>query len=204
MDRLKIKKHFKIYFLIAFCILAAGIGLYPSFAQDSEALKEQEEARLTLREYYLKAAFLQYVSRSVEWPEDALDENINVCVLGDIPSKKGIDSVDGRPAQSKTIKVLYIDDYQKAVEPKACQILYVTNSEKNSMKKIIQSTQGKPILTFGDMEGFAEEGGTMNFYVLNNRMAIMINLEATADSELVLNEKMLQLFTIIPHMKDFS
>ncbi len=39
------------------------------------------------REYHLKAAFLRYVAKFVEWPAGAITSgSINICILGLIPS----------------------------------------------------------------------------------------------------------------------
>ena len=155
------------------------------------------------REYYLKGAFLRYVSRMVTWPKtNDLEFDINVCVLGEVGSKKGMNSLNGRVAEGKILNVRYIRDHKVALEPKACQILLVAKSEKKNYATIIEDMKNQPVLSFGDGNGFAELGGNMNFYIMNNRLAIMINMEAMSDAGFLLSPRMLKIVTIIPRAED--
>jgi len=52
------------------------------------------------------------------------------------------------------------------------------------------------------MEGFAELGGSMNFYVVNNRMAMMINQETVKESKLSIHPRMLRLVTVVPDVDE--
>lgn len=166
-------------------------------------LKDTEIPSDIHREYYLKGAFLRYVSRMLVWPEENTNEfDINVCVYGDIDSKKGLNSLNGRVVESKIITVRYLQDYKIALEPKACQFLFVSKYKDNEYDQIISDLKGKPVLTFGDGEGFADKGGGMNFYIVNNRMAIMINTMTAHESGIMISPRMLRLVTVIPNAQD--
>ncbi len=155
----------------------------------------------TSREYHLKAAFLRYVAKFVTWPEQSLpDDVINVCLYGETPSMKGLNSINGRTIEERSILVRPIKSLEDAKTQ--CQILFVNKSEQENAKTIIGDLAGLPVLTFGDMEGFAENGGAMNFYIVNNRMAIMINQETVASSKLAIHPRMLRLVTIVPQLGD--
>lgn len=58
-----------------------------------------------------------------------------------------------------------------------------------------------PIVTFGDKAGLAEKGGSMNFYVTNNRMGIMLNQDTVTDNQLKINPRMLKLVTVFPNAR---
>ncbi|MBS0289458.1 MAG: YfiR family protein [Proteobacteria bacterium] len=149
------------------------------------------------REYHLKAAFLRYVAKFVEWPPNSISGgNINLCILGLIPSFEAINSINGKDANDKKIVVTKISEINEAKGK--CQILFVTKTEEDNISKIIKATGDLPILTFGDMEHFAEKGGNMNFYVLNNRLAIMINPPTVEKAQLKISERMLKVVTVIP------
>lgn len=155
------------------------------------------------REYHLKAAFLRYVAKFVEWPESSLSESaINICVLGQVPSFQGLNSINGKIVNDRTLTVLKISKVAEA--DNHCQILFVTKTEQDNMKAILAAIQNKPILGFGDMDGFAEAGGSMNFYIVNNRLAIMTNLPAVEKAGLKINPRMLRLVTIVPPIDQSS
>ena len=149
------------------------------------------------REYHLKAAFLRYVAKFVEWPESAIPESeVNICVLGQIPSFKGLRSINGKVVNDREIKVSKINDYKDA--DGNCQLMFIAKTENEQMQEIIDYYREKPVLTFGDMQDFAKNGGSMNFYIMNNRLAIMINPPSMDDSSLKISPRMLRLVTVVP------
>jgi len=153
------------------------------------------------REYHLKAAFLRYVAKFVTWPENAIPETaINICVLGEIPAFSGLNSINGKLVNDRSIVIRTIPRLD--VAKGNCQILYLAKDQYPNTKAVLDYTDKLPILTFGDDEGFAIEGGGMNFYVVNNRMAIMINQETVANSNLKIHPRMLRLVTITPDIGD--
>lgn len=150
------------------------------------------------REYHLKAAFLRYVAKFVEWPPESLPEGtVNICVLGQVPYYKGLDSITGKDANDRTIQVMKIGAIEDA-EKQKCQILFVAKTESEKIDSILKVVQDKPILSFGDMDEFAEKGGDMNFYIMNKRLAIMINPPAVERSKLKISPRMLKLVTVVP------
>lgn len=151
----------------------------------------------TSREYHLKAAFLRYVAKFVTWPEGATSEDaINICIYGEVPSLKGLNSINGRMIDDKPILVRPISNLDSAKS--GCQILYIMKSEEDKEKAIINEFKGLPILTFSDLDTFAQNGGGMNFYIANNRMAIMINQRTVSQAKLGIHPRMLRLVTIVP------
>jgi hypothetical protein len=151
------------------------------------------------REYYLKGAFLRYVAQYVEWPAGTLANNsIDLCVLGLIPFYQGINSINGKVVNSHPIninKLLAIEDAKKS-----CQIVFITKTEKDNIKSIKASLKGSPILTFGDFDNFAAEGGAMNFYIANNKLAILANLGVISAAKLNVNPHMMKLITVVPNV----
>ncbi|MGE4350339.1 MAG: YfiR family protein [Candidatus Berkiella sp.] len=163
-------------------------------AQDTVSSGAPQEAR----EYHLKAAFLRYVAKFVEWPPESLPEGaVNICVLGQVPYYKGLDSITGKDANDRIIQVMKVGAIEDA-EKQKCQILFVAKTESDKVGSILKVIQDKPILSFGDMDDFAEKGGDMNFYIMNKRLAIMINPPAVERSNLKISPRMLKLVTVVP------
>lgn len=170
-----------------------------SFAAEATEASKPRKLQKAAREYHLKAAFLRYVAKFVEWPDEFIPEGkINICVLGQVPYYKGIDSINGKVVDEREIIVSKIASLEEAEKNNSCQILFIAKTEADKMDGIISSIQDKPILGFGDMEKYAESGGDMNFYIMNNRLAIMINPPAVERSQLRINPRMLKLVTVVP------
>ncbi len=159
----------------------------------------QGEFSAESREYHLKAAFLRYVAKFVEWPANAIPvDKINICILGQIPNFKAINSINGKVVNDRTItinKVLEANDAKGA-----CQILFVTKTEDDKVTTIVKTVTGLPILSFGDMENFALKGGNMNFYIANNRLGIMINPPSVDKANLKIDPRMLKIVTVVPNV----
>lgn len=173
--------------------LVVTFSLFAMLANASHATSQ------TSREYHLKAAFLRYVVKFVDWPKEATPETtMNICLLGKVPHFKGINSINGKIVNEKELVIRRVESVDKALENNACQLLYVQKSETNKMADIIEQTKGKPILTFGDMDDFAKTGGNMNFYIMNNRLAIMISPPQVEESGLTIHPRMLRLVTVVP------
>lgn len=178
---------------------AASTSAAPTSAAPTSAAPAPDAGEGTSpssREYHLKAAFLRYVAKYIEWPKDSIkDGNLNICILGQVPSFEGLNSINGKVVNDLTLnikKILSVD------ESSACQLVFVSTTENDHIPEIVTKLQKKPILSFGDMSGFAEKGGDMNFYIANNRLAIMVNLPPIAESNLKVNPQMLRLVTIVP------
>jgi hypothetical protein len=151
------------------------------------------------REYYLKGAFLRYVAQYIEWPANALPKDaINICMIGQIPFFQGINSINDKVVNNHTIKVNKLPDMTDAKTK--CQILLVTKTEQENVPSIVSALKGLPILTFGDIEDFATKGGAMNFYIANNRLAILANLGVIGSANLNVNPRMLKLITVVPNV----
>jgi hypothetical protein len=175
---------------VIFTLSILGLVLCSAIASGSN----KREAR----EYHLKAAFLRYVAKFVEWPNDVItDKKLNICVLGNVPYYKAINSINGKVVNALELNVLKVENTDATIE-KNCHILFVAKTEEENTTSIIEAIQNKPILSFGDMDNFAENGGDMNFYIMNNRLAIMINPPAIEKASLTISPRMMRLVTVLP------
>lgn len=189
------------YIITVFAILAI---LTFSMTRAADLSKEEAAKKSDIaREYYLKAAFLRYVVEFVEWPKEAIPETaVTICVYGEIPSLEGLNSINGKVVNNRSIIIRTIPTLEVAKSGKQeCQMLYIGQPKNTKLDSIIQEMKNLPVLTFGDQAGLAEKGGTMNFYIANNRMGIMINQETVAQNKLHINPRMLKLVTIFPDEK---
>jgi hypothetical protein len=172
------------------------VNAAPASATAATVDARAEEAQIA-REYFLKAAFLRYVVKYVEWPEDVLpDLSYNVCIYGEVPSFTGINSVNGKMVNDRAISIYPIKTVEQA--KKNCQVLFVSPSEEKNAADIISQLKDTKILTFGDFDNFAKDGGDMNFFIMNNRMALMINPPAVYGKGLKISDKMMKLVSVVP------
>ncbi|MDL1963891.1 MAG: YfiR family protein [Deltaproteobacteria bacterium] len=149
--------------------------------------------------YTIKAIFLERFTRFVEWPpEAAINDKLQpfiIAVIGKNPFGTKLDTIySTRKIRDKKVKIIYICNVNELV---GCHLLFVSESEKNEFYKIISLTRDKPILTIGDAKGFAENGGLMNFYTLDNLIRFEVNEKAIRESGLSMSYLLLKAARIV-------
>jgi hypothetical protein len=139
-------------------------------------------------EYQVKAAFLLNFTKFIEWhalPETAPDSVFTICILGEDPFGTVLDrTVEGETVNGRKLVVQRVDHISNA-----CQILYISRSEKGSKELLGKVDPGT--LTVGEGDGFTREGGMIAFVLDNRRVRFTINLSATRNALLTLSSRLL-------------
>jgi hypothetical protein len=148
-------------------------------------------------EYELKAAFVYNFARFVEWPAQAFKEPgdpIKVCILGENPFGRSLDNtLQGKAVASRAFVVEQISDPRRAI---GCHILFVSVSERKRVRAILDViTSG--VLTVGDMDGFAAQGGVVNFKLEDGKIRFEINAAAAGQQGLRVSSKLLSVAKIV-------
>jgi hypothetical protein len=148
-------------------------------------------------EYELKAAFVYNFARFVEWPAQAFKDPgdpIKVCILGENPFGHALDNaLQGKLAGTRTFVVEQISDSRHAI---GCHILFVSASERKRVRAILESvTSG--VLTIGDLDGFAAQGGVVNFTLEAGKIRFEINVAAAGQQGLRVSSKLLSVAKIV-------
>jgi len=167
---------------LAACIIATSGSR--AVAQDTSA-----------SEYRVKAAFLYNFAKFVEWPVGAPSGPIKIGILGKDPFGSTLDNtVKGKTANGRT---LVIKRLKRTQDARSCHIVFVSESEKARITEILATIKGAPVLMVGDVERFAHRGGTVNFYLEQNKVRFEINVEAADKAGLKISSKLLSLARIV-------
>lgn len=171
---------------------AAGwVILHPLLLGAAAGPQEASESRI-------KAAFLYNFCIYAEWPKKSFDEDsspIVVGVLGKDPFGDALDAtlkdkkVNGRPFKIRRANRLE--------DLKSVHLLFVSPAEAENQKRILEAVRGSPVLVVGDTEGFVRRGGTIGFYVDENRVHFEINPDAASEAGIKLSSKLLNLARIV-------
>lgn len=154
-------------------------------------------------EYKVKAAFLYNFSQFVVWPTEAFPEAQTPMVIGVIgadPFGAYLDEiVQGEQVNNRP---LIVRRYQQVEEIKVCHILFVSQSEATRFEEIFARLKGRTILTVGDIDGFARQGGMIRFVTDKNKVRFRINVEAAKAAKLTISSKLLKPAEIVTPGKD--
>lgn len=82
-------------------------------------------------------------------------------------------------------------------DPRACHVVFVSDSERRRTAAILQGLQGRSVLTVGDMDDFARLGGMIHLTKQNHRIGFEINPQAAERARLRISSKLLSLAKLV-------
>lgn len=146
----------------------------------------------------VQAGFLLNFARYVEWPAEAFPtagSPLRIGVLGDDPFGVFLDqTVQGETVNGHGVVV----QRSQAVDTlRECQIVFVSRSAAVQEGKDLAVLAGRPILTVGEVAGFAHRGGVVNFYLDNARVRFEISRLASERAGLKVSPQLLRLARIV-------
>lgn len=154
-------------------------------------------------EYQVKAAFLYNFISFVDWPKEKATDSNNLIIIGIIgkdPFGRVFEPLKNKLVKDKKVLIKRFislkesklsTDQIKAI--RKCHLLFVCRSEKEQLKEIINLVQGHSVLIVGDMNGFLESGGMINFMIEDKKICFEINNIAAKKAKLNIRSKLLRL-----------
>jgi hypothetical protein len=152
-------------------------------------------ARAGSMEYDVKAAFLFHFAQFVEWPAEAFKEPqapFTYCTIGEDPFHGALErTLSGKTIGQRALRVEHLSGTAQAGE---CQILFIGGpADKKHIAETLASVSELPILTVGEEEQFAADGGAIGFCMEDNKIRFEINLKAAGKARLKISAKLLAL-----------
>jgi hypothetical protein len=138
-----------------------------------------QKAQAPSSAYASMAAKLSSFPDYVKWPT-APSAPISVGILGDDSFGGALDHMN--PKRSKRI-----DDL------KDCQIIFIAKSEQENVDAILTSLGSANVLTVGESEGFAKQGGVIGFVTEGDKVRFEINIGAARRAGLGIDLRLLKL-----------
>jgi hypothetical protein len=154
-------------------------------------------ARAQSKEYQVKAAFLLNFAEFIQWPPGAFladDAPLCIGVLGDDPFGAALEeTVRDEKIQNHKLTVRHA---RRAQDLADCQMIFVCKSEHH-IPDILSKLDSHPVVIVGDAEGFARRGGTIGFYLDQNKVRFEINAQAARQNGLKISSQLLALGKIV-------
>lgn len=194
------RQHFCIFFkkysypigfiLLKLTHLIIALCLWGSFATESFAQRATE--------YEVKAAFLYNFARFVTWPDSTFKEAHTPLVIG-VYGKDPFGSTLEQTIRDKTAQnqPIVIQHYQDIEDTLTCHILFIGPTEPKELSSLFKHLQTKSILTVGEQNDFCQNGGMVNFILVNRRVRFEINPQAIERSTLSISSRLLKLAQIV-------
>jgi len=149
-------------------------------------------------EYQVKAAFMYNFAKFVEWPPHEFKTStdpIAICLLGHNSFGNAMkQAVNGKTVDGRSFLVRQITGEQ---ETTGCQILFVGSSEQKHLHAILEEIKTGGVLTVGETDTFAVEGGMINFKIEGGKVHLQVNVDAAEQAKLRISSKLLSLAQIV-------
>lgn len=178
--------------LLGLVLLASALGASAASAARSLALRQSPG------EYEVKAGFLYNFAVFVRWPDSAFESPESpfvFAIVGEDPFGRALDrALVGKSIHDRPIQVRRFARHQDIGE---CHALFVAESKPEELLRILRRVEDMPVLLIGEQEGFAADGGVVNFYVADKRVCFEINPGQAKQRDLKVSSKLLNLARIV-------
>jgi hypothetical protein len=159
----------------------------------------EEQSFCQLRESLIKAGYIEKFTHFVQWPEksDKSDstDTFKIAVIGKNIFGKDLSEIFSKiKVKDNPVKITYISSID---EIDNCMILFISESEKDNLDKILNYTTGRPILTISNSKGFGLNGVIINMFTDGNYIRYEINRNTLEKSGLIINSLLLNYAVII-------
>lgn len=165
------------------CLLVAAVG---------------QAAASQVAEYELKAEFLERFTRFVDWPAGTFADDQVPFVIGlwaENPFGPYLERIAStQPIKSRPVRIRQVAGLP---EIEGCHMLFVPQSRRGDVRRILRHVGSKPILLVGDGQGFAELGLHIAFVPEGDRVRFEINESAAHDNGLKISAKLLKLARVV-------
>jgi hypothetical protein len=149
------------------------------------------------REYEIKAAYIYNFFNYIDWPADTLPaagETLTIGILGESPFGPALNPLVGKKVKGRTLAVKQVTS---AKDLEQCQIAFICPSEKARLSEILGQLKNARVLTVSEIEGFAEQGGIINFISERNKVRFEINADVARRTGLNISSDLLKLAKLV-------
>ncbi len=182
----------------AAAIAACTIGLAGGVSETLAGMySHSAPSAQSSREYMIKAAFLYNFAKFTTWPIEAFSDPqtpLRLCIIGEDPFGTAMESIEGKSIKNRPLAVIRI---AQVADAERCHTLFVSSSERERLRAILDDLRERPILTISDIPNFARAGGTINLKTVEGRIRFDINVDAANAAGLRLSSKLLRLGNIV-------
>lgn len=143
-------------------------------------------------EYEVKAAFLFNFSKFIEWPSAAFENNQSPVIIG-LVGENSMEEILTTLVKGEKVKnrAISIRRFSANDDLTPCHLLFVSRSEGNRTKAILDRLKKRCILTIGEMDDFLKLGGMISFVIVQENVRFDINQKALEQAGLKASSRLL-------------
>jgi hypothetical protein len=152
----------------------------------------------TYRPALVEAELVERFTEFIDWPPDRLADAERPFVLG-LMGRNEVEPAIEKLARERLFKKHRVE-VRRLEGPEgaeACHAIWIGGTADAQLAAVLARTSGKPILTLGDTEGFAQRGVMINLRRESSHITFEINLDEAKKSGLKFSSRLLALGKIV-------
>jgi hypothetical protein len=171
---------------LALAVTAAAVFTASGHAEEGVQLIEQK----------IKAGLIYNFLKYTQWPQGSRQTTgpVVVCMLGGDTFDGHLQPMAGRTVNERTIELREVGS---AADAAPCALLIVHAARRAAWPQLKAALANQSIMTVSDFDGFAAEGGMIEFTHIDNRVGVAINAEAVAATHIVVQDRLLKLASAV-------
>lgn len=145
--------------------------------------------------YAIQANIIYRFTKYINWPDEKMAGDFVIGIVGDTPLFDELThftinkAAGGRP--------IAVKKFSPSAPNYNCQILFISDEESGSIKRIATNTSGMPMLLVSESEGVARKGSCINFVIADDHLKLEINKTAIENRTLDIATELLSLGSIV-------
>jgi hypothetical protein len=151
-------------------------------------------ARNEAEEYQAKAALLFNFAKLSSWPPEAFSKNDSTfvfAILGPNPFGSALELIRGKSMHGRPIE---IRSYKNVDEFRPCQVLFSSPDSLNKLRQVHPTlVETGHVLTVGQADKFAREGGILHLTFEDDHLAFIVNLGSARRAQIEISASLLNL-----------
>jgi len=145
--------------------------------------------------YAVHANIIYRFTKYISWPVYGPSADFIIGIVGATPLYEELESF----IANKTVgnRKIIIKKMSSSADEFACQILFISEDQSGSLKKIAEITKGSSILIVSESSGQSTKGSCINFVIINDHLKLEINKSNIEGRNLSIATELLSLGRIV-------
>lgn len=141
----------------------------------------------------VRAAYVFNLTKYVEWP--ASTRELWIGFAGERSEGEFLARMlEGKTSESRPIHLVLSPSEE---ELKKCNILYIAEPQASKARAALNKANGEMLLTVGEADSFARDGGMVGLVKAGDHIEIVVNLEAAQKAGIKISSQLLSLAQIV-------
>ena len=146
-------------------------------------------------DYKIYANIIYRFTKYIDWPVNKKSGDFIIGIVGDSPLYDDLKSLSAnKTVGNQKIAVVRMSPSANSYN---CHILFISEEESSSLKKIAILTAGAAILIISESDGLARKGSCINFITVDEHLKLEINKGNIEQRNLGIASELLELGIII-------